>query len=36
MVRFAENGVQLGLANPSQPQAAVQGIQQQLALLLNE
>ncbi len=36
IVRFAENGVQLGLANPSQPQAAVQGIQQQLALLLNE
>ena len=35
-VRFAENGVQLGLANPSQPQAAVQGLQQQLELLLNK
>lgn len=36
VVRFAENGVQLGLANPSQPQAAVEGIERQLEFLLKE
>ncbi len=34
-VRFAENGVQLGVANPSQPQAAVQDIKLQIDSLLS-